>query len=153
LKDYDARQEEFNLNLRVDDLMARRLVTAQRHHTVDHVRQLMQRARIHAIPIVDSDGTPVGIVSSADLVAERSPTTPISRVMTTKLHAVPAYNDVHVAARIMRRNRVHHVLVTHEKKLVGMISSFDLLRLVEDHRFVAKNGPTASKDRKLAAAR
>lgn len=141
------------MNLRVDDLMTRRVVTAQRHHSIDHVRQLMQRSRVHAIPIVDSDGTPVGIVSSADLVPERSGTSPVSRVMTAKVHAVPAYNDVHVAARVMRRNRVHHVLVTHEKKLVGMISSFDLLRLVEDHRFVAKNGPTASKERKLAAAR
>ncbi len=37
------------------------------------------------------------------------------------------------------------VVVTEENKVVGLVSSFDLLRLVEDHRFVMKNPPTESK--------
>jgi hypothetical protein len=37
------------------------------------------------------------------------------------------------------------VVVTHEKKVVGVLSSFDLLKLVEGHRFVAKNPPTESR--------
>jgi hypothetical protein len=31
--------------------------------------------------------------------------------------------------------------VTHEKAIVGILSSFDLLKLVEEHRFIAKPGP------------
>ena len=41
--------------------------------------------------------------------------------------------------------RDYHLVVTHEKEVVGIISSFDLLKLVEDKRFVAKAGPTPSK--------
>ena len=41
----------------------------------------------------------------------------------------------------MRKHRVNHVIVTHEKKIVGILSSFDLLQLVEEHRFVMKNAP------------
>ena len=36
-------------------------------------------------------------------------------------------------------------MVTEAKQVVGILSSFDLLRLVEDHRYVAKNAPTQSK--------
>jgi signal-transduction protein with cAMP-binding, CBS, and nucleotidyltransferase domain len=43
---------------------------------------------------------------------------------------------------MMRNHKIHHLIVTHEQKVVGIISSFDLLTLVEDHRFVMKNAPT-----------
>jgi CBS domain-containing protein len=47
-----------------------------------------------------------------------------------------------VAARIMRNHKIHHLMVTDEKKLIGIISSFDLLKLVEGHRFEIKNPAT-----------
>ena len=140
------------MNARIDDLMAKRVITAQRHHTVDHVARLMKRNRVHAIPIVDDDRHAVGVVTSTDLIAATSAATPVSEVMSAPVHAVPAYNDVHVAARIMRNHRIHHVVVTHEKKVVGLISSFDLLRLVEEHRFIAKNGPTERRPRSRSEA-
>ena len=59
--------------------------------------------------------------------------------------AIVPGNDASVAARIMRKNKIHHVVVTHEKRVVGIISSFDLLKLVEEHRFVAKGAPSRSK--------
>ena len=65
--------------------------------------------------------------------------------MTGSVTVVPAYNDASVAARIMRKRKIHHVIVTHEKKVVGIISSFDLLKLVEGRRFLANNAPTSAK--------
>ena len=58
---------------------------------------------------------------------------------------MPAYNDVSVAARIMRKNKIHHVVVTDNKKVVGLISSFDLLSLVDGKRFQLRQAPTESK--------
>ena len=65
--------------------------------------------------------------------------------MNANVYTVPQYADASLAARIMRNHGIHHVVVTHEKKVVGIISSFDLLRLVEEHRFVMKNAPDVSK--------
>jgi CBS domain-containing protein len=62
---------------------------------------------------------------------------------------VPKYDDVSIAARVMRNHRIHHVVVTHEQAVVGVLSAFDLLKLVEGHRYVAKNPPTPSR-RKVA---
>jgi CBS domain-containing protein len=141
------------MNMKIEELMAKRVITAEPHHTVDHVRGLFQRNRISAVPVVGPEGEALGIVTASDLVAERKATAKISKIMSTEMKTVPAYNDVSKAARIMRRNKIHHVVVTHEKKVVGIISSFDLLKLVEGHRFVMKEAPTAKgKNGKKARA-
>ncbi|MGF1471575.1 MAG: HPP family protein [Rubrobacteraceae bacterium] len=133
------------MNAKVADLMAVEVVGIQRHHTVEHARETMRRYGIHALPVVDSDGTPAGIVSSQDLATDLKNETPISSVMTREVFTIPPYNDVHHAARLMRNRGIHHVIVTEEQKVVGLLSSFDLLKLVEQHRFVMKPGPTPSR--------
>jgi CBS domain-containing protein len=133
------------MTVKISELMAKRVITAAPHHTVEHVRGMMERNRIHAIPIVGTNGEPVGIVTTADLTRRVKDQSPVSRIMSDNVTVVPAYNDATVAARIMRKRKIHHVVVTHEKQVIGIISSFDLLKLVEGHRFVAKAAPTASK--------
>ncbi len=132
------------MNTKVCDLMITQVITLQPHHTVDRLRHLIDTNHVHAVPVIDSEGTAVGIVSSADLVPDLKGGTSISQIMTQKVYTIPQYDDVHIAARIMRNHRIHHVVVTHEQKVVGMLSSFDLLKLVEDHRFVMKNPPPES---------
>jgi CBS domain-containing protein len=133
------------LSVKISDLMASRVITAEPHHTVEHVRGIMERNRIHAVPVVGVNKEPLGIVSTADLARRVNDRSPVSRIMSENVTVVPAYNDASVAARIMRKRRIHHVVVTHEKAVVGIISSFDLLKLVEGHRFVAKEAAPASK--------
>lgn len=133
------------MNVKVHELMAESVVTTEPHATVEHVRGMLERNQIGAIPVVDSDGRPVGIVSVTDLAADLKPASPISTVMSEKVYTVPQYDDVSIAARVMRNHRIHRVVVTHEQRVVGILSAFDLLKLVEGHRFVAKNAPSGSK--------
>ena len=133
------------MNVKIHDLMAKRVVTAEPHHTVDHVRRLMGRNRVHAVPVVDTDGRAIGIVTTADLLSAPKDGARVSKVMTDQVQAIPEYDDIHAAARVMRKRRIHHVVVTKEKKIVGMISSFDLLKLVENHSFVMKSAPSGNR--------
>lgn len=133
-----------SMNTKVEELMSVSVVIAEPHQSTEHVRQLLERNGISSVPVVDSDGQPVGIVSATDLAHDLKPGAPISAIMTQKVYVVPKYEDVSIAARIMRNHNIHHVVVTHEKKVVGVLSAFDLLKLVEDHRYVAKNPPTKS---------
>lgn len=133
------------MNVKVNELMTGSVVTAQPHHTVEHVRKLLEKNKVSAVPVVDSENSPVGVISSTDLVRDLKSGTPISNLMTEKVYTVPQYDDVSTAARVMRNHKIHRVIVTHEQKVVGMLSAFDLLKLVEGHRFVAKNPPTKSK--------
>ena len=67
---------------------------------------------------------------------------------TGKVYTVPKYDDVSVAARVMRNHKIHRVIVTHEQEVVGVLSAFDLLELVEGHRWIAKNPPSESRRKK-----
>ena len=133
--------------VKIAELMTHNVVTVHPHETVGHVRTIFKKNSISTIPVVDTDNQPVGIVSVSDLVSDASDTTPVSSVMTSDVYTVPQYNDVEMAARIMRNHKIHHVVVTHEKSIVGVISSFDLLKLVEGRRFVMKQAGTPGKSK------
>jgi len=130
------------MQTKIADVMQSTVVTSDRGDSVGHVRQLMTREGISSVPVVSPDGEVVGIVTTSDLAEGHGDETPISELMGDHVYTVPAYNPVHIAARVMRNHHIHHVVVTHEKKVVGIVSSFDLLKLVEEHRFVMKNAPT-----------
>ena len=136
------------VNVTIDELMQPQVMTATPHQSVGHVRKVMSEHKVSAMPVVDPEGHPVGIVTATDMLDDHKDATPISQVMASPVYTVPRYDGPHIAARVMRNHHLHHVVVTEAKEVVGMISSFDLLQLVEDHRFVAKQGPTPSKKRK-----
>ena len=134
------------MSVKVADLMAEQVVVTEPHQSVEHVRRVLERNQISALPVVDSEQRPVGIVSLTDLNASAlKGGTPVSRIMTEKVYTVPLYEDVAIAARVMRNHQIHRVVVTHEGQVSGMLSAFDLLELVEGHRFVMKNRPTPRK--------
>lgn len=132
------------MNTKVDELMSETVVTAEPHQSVEHVRKMLEKNGIGSVPVVNSGGEPVGVVSATDLARDLKPGSSISAIMTEKVYVVPKYEDVSIAARVMRNHNIHHVVVTHEKKVVGILSAFDLLKLVEGHRYIAKNPPTKS---------
>ena len=130
----------------IDTLMTRDVVTARPHHSVDHVRGQMNRNHCGAIPVVGPDGEPVGIISATDLIHDHlKGGTPISKLMSKRVYTVPRYEGPHIAARVMRNHKIHHLVVTDEGEVVGVISAFDLLELVEDHRFSMRQPPTVGR--------
>lgn len=133
------------MNVTIDELMQPNVMTATPHQTVGHVRQVMRDHAVSSMPVVDTDGHPVGIVTATDFLDNLAEGTPVSKVMATPVFTVPRYDGPHIAARVMRNHHLHHVVVTEGQEVVGILTSYDLLELVEDHRFVAKNGPTPSK--------
>ncbi|MEM9596656.1 MAG: CBS domain-containing protein, partial [Acidobacteriota bacterium] len=71
-----------------------------------------------------------------------APDARVSEVMDRNVLVVDRRADVHTAAQLMRRRQRHHVVVTDGGKIVGIVSAFDFLELVENHRFEMKTeGP------------
>jgi signal-transduction protein with cAMP-binding, CBS, and nucleotidyltransferase domain len=136
------------MNATIEDLMVKSVVTTRPHKSVGHVKDIMKTNNIQSVPVVGEDAEVLGIITATDMLEDTSDNTPVSQVMTKKVFTVPLYSDVHIAARVMRNQKIHHVVVTHEKQLVGILSAFDLLKLVEEHRFVMKNAPTPSKKKR-----
>ncbi len=136
----------------VAELMQSPVMTITKHETIGRARAVMAEHRVSALPVVGPDREPLGIVTATDLVDGhgRPDGAPVSTMMSTAPYTVPLRDGPHVAARIMRNHHLHHVVVVDDHQVVGILSTFDLLRLVEDHRFQAKNPPTPAR---RAAAR
>ncbi|MDJ0788632.1 MAG: CBS domain-containing protein [Myxococcota bacterium] len=122
-------------------------------------RQLAER-RVGGAPVVDSGGAILGVVTQNDLArfaAQRvsvsesgeffttdddyadleglpsdTLSTPVEQVMTSPVHTVNPDTSAAVAANIMRERRIHRLVVTERGRLVGMITSLDLMRVVEE---------------------
>jgi CBS domain-containing protein len=72
--------------------------------------------------------------SVADLQGMNT-TTPgliVADIMTPRLHTVDGDASISDAARLMLDAHIHRLLVTSDRKVVGILTTFDLLRLLVD---------------------
>ena len=141
--------------LQVRDVMARSVVTADRGMPLKDVAGLLVDNRISGVPVVDADGTVLGVVSEADLlVKEQGPDairhrrlarfigdSAASRAQRTKLAAVTAgeamtapavtigsARPISEAAALMTARKVNRLPVVDERRLVGIVTRADLVR-------------------------
>ena len=56
----------------------------------------------------------------------------VSDAMSEGVVTVSAGDPAAMVARTLRENRLHHVFVIDEGSLVGVVSAYDLLGLIED---------------------
>lgn len=136
------------MNVKIQDIMTAQVMTATPHQTFAHVKSVLNRNQGSCLPVVGPNREPVGIITASDLLGQHPDNQPISKFMSTKIFTVPSTSDVSLAARIMRKHHIHHVIVTEKNEVVGLVSAYDLLQLVEDHRFVVKNPPDVSSKKK-----
>lgn len=138
--------------LKVADVMSADPVCIQQGSSLRDAAQLMIDHRISSLPVVDPDGSLVGVVSKADLVsalnikkhslartlADLLPGghhhsrmgTIVDDVMERKPITIAEQVSVQEAAEEMDRRRVHQLVVAHQDGTVcGVVSQSDLLRL------------------------
>ncbi|HME71821.1 MAG TPA: CBS domain-containing protein [Myxococcota bacterium] len=110
-----------------------RLVTAPPTATVMQIAQIMARARVGAIPIVEDDRI-VGIFSERDLMTRvvvegRDPSsTCVCDAMTTEVMTAAPHDTRSECLEKMQRAGFRHLPVLEEGRLMAMLSMRDLLR-------------------------
>ncbi|MGB5550523.1 MAG: CBS domain-containing protein, partial [Thermoanaerobaculia bacterium] len=82
----------------VERIMVKSVVEVDERGSVGAARQLMEEHDISALPVVNAEGAPVGIVTASDLVTDYDDVLPVSRIMTSPLHTLAPDADVSVAA-------------------------------------------------------
>ncbi len=131
------------MNVTIAEIMHAPVLTVSEVDTFDVAVGLMRSHHVSALPVVGPDG-PVGMITATDFLEPREGSTLVGSFMSSPPLTVPSTEGPHVAARIMRNHKVHHVMVVDHHTVVGMVSAYDLLQLVEDHRFQMKQAPTPS---------
>ncbi|MGF1598019.1 MAG: HPP family protein [Acidimicrobiales bacterium] len=110
----------------VADLMTVDLTALIPTDRVGRARDLQIALGIHALPVMDGNDV-IGIVTSSDLIDEWPDDDPVTSIMTPTPTMIEAEASVQEAAELMVAERIHHLMVTDETGVIGILSSFDLL--------------------------
>ncbi|MGQ9603267.1 MAG: IMP dehydrogenase [bacterium] len=117
-------------------------VTLHPDATVAEALKIMARYKISGIPITNSEGKLVGILTNRDLRFLECFDMPVSEVMTsTNLITVPIGTTLDEARKVLHKNRIEKLPVVDENmKLKGLITVKDIKKQMEF--------PNACKDEK-----
>ncbi len=133
--------------MKVTSVMSHPVITVSPDASVKQAASLLITHGISALPVVDSGGELVGIISEADLLSietrpdprtQAMPMLPtagssphaVSDVMTRKVITVTAASEVADAARIMIESDIKRVPVLRGRRLIGIVSRRDLVRVI-----------------------
>jgi len=114
------------------------VITCRADATLGQVAVMLTQHHVHALVVSDRDGRPLGIISDFDLLAgewlsadpeslEAMRTMTAGELMSTPIDAVEADTPFNEAARRMREEQVHRLLVLEAGNPVGVISISDFV--------------------------
>lgn len=142
--------------LRARELMEKDVITIAPETPLSEVQRLFAEDEIHGAPVVDEDGAVVGVISTQDVLrvgldyADRLGDLTAADAMTKDLVSAPPTTTAIDLAATMYRQRVHRILIVEDKALVGIVTTFDLLRALQSG---APRAPVASNTRKTGYSR
>ena len=131
----------------VGERMTRSPVTIEETASIDDGLHLMRERKVRRLPVLDSSGTMVGIVSDKDLLhAAPSPATSLSvyelhyllakltikQVMSSPVISVSSDTPLEEAARVMADNKIGGLPVVDSNQLVGIITETDVFKILAE---------------------
>ncbi|HWB41797.1 MAG TPA: CBS domain-containing protein [Gemmatimonadales bacterium] len=130
----------------VAELMQRNVRTVGADATIAEVVVSLADAHISGLPVVDDGGRVVGVISASDVLTAEAETndsaarqellegTAVREIMTRRPYTVTPETDVREAARQMLYADVHRLFVTEDGRIVGVVSTTDIVRAVAHGR-------------------
>ena len=122
--------------LRVEDVMIENVISVSERATVKEAAELMDQHEIGCL-IVVKNGKPVGIVTEADMVKMviLGPVDPentmVRKIMSRPRVVVDTQISIEEASRIMRERKIRKLPVIEKGRLVGLITTTDIVRSPE----------------------
>ncbi|MCS7025131.1 MAG: IMP dehydrogenase [Bryobacteraceae bacterium] len=115
-------------------------ITVSPEAKISDALELMKRYRISGVPVTESDGKLVGILTNRDLRFETRFDEPVKRAMTSKnLITVPVGTTLEQAQEILHQHRVEKLLVVDDNYILkGLITVKDIQKKLKY--------PNAAKD-------
>ena len=116
----------------IGDYMSSPVFSIDHDSTVQEAAQYMRVSNVGSLLIKEYDDF-VGIVTETDLSRMvvggglNPETTPISEIMTQPVQSMDRFLPVEEANQFMHKNKIRHLAVTEDEKIVGMLSIKDLV--------------------------
>ena len=120
----------------VRDVISSNAVVIRENATVEEAIHCLLEHRVSGVPVVDQQGSLVGIISEFQLIeAVYRPDVKREQVrdlMTKDVITVGQDADISEVANLLLLHRIRRVPVVHEGKVLGVIARNDLLRCTVD---------------------
>lgn len=119
--------------VKIKDIMSKDVTTVTSGMSVEELVDTMFRFKHMGYPVVD-DTEVKGIVTFTDVrkvPRDERKNVKISQVMTKGIISLPEDEDAVSALKLMTLNNIGRLIITKEKKMVGIVSRTDLLRSVQ----------------------
>ena len=133
-----------NTNMPISKIMSTELITVKETDNLVSIEEKFKDHPIHHLPVVDASYQLVGIISKADMLHiarmiehDASGTTYIAkvydswtaaRIMTPQPLTLDPEDTIGLVADIFLQNKFHAIPVIEDFRLVGIVTSHDLLR-------------------------
>ncbi len=137
----------------VKDIMTIELVTIQENTSVRDAIKIFSSNAVSGVPVINQEDELTGVLSASDILQNESGHTfysmpykkefeleliqdskffdqPVSSIMSEELYTIEPGATIAKMAGIMYEKKIHRLLVTEYNKLVGIATTFDLLKLL-----------------------
>lgn len=132
------------------DVMRTPAITIHEGASVAELTELLQTAHVSGVPVVNDDGTVVGVVTEKDVLygsmglaenaAADAPMPPstaqvrVREIMTAPAVSADAETPLVDVCRMMWRFHIHRVPIVRDGKPMGIVAAMDLVRIVAEGR-------------------
>lgn len=135
------------LNIKVKDIMTTNVISVQENDSMQTVSDIINTYNIHHVPVTDDENVLKGIISKLDVVLLQDWATNLNLRsakryneqvlgsqtagdrMATQLAKISPDDTLETCADIFKENLFHCLPVLQDGKLVGIVTTFDLLRI------------------------
>jgi CBS domain-containing protein len=135
----------------VADIMTREVVTCRKEDALDVPARLMWEHDCGCIPVVDDNGSPIGIVTDRDICMAAYTTGSalgdlrVDHAMSKSLHTCAPTDSIADAEDLMRSNQIRRVPAVADGQVVGIVS-------LNDIALAAAGTPKRGKKKEITAA-
>lgn len=121
----------------VGDIMSNSVISVDSSISASDAAKMMEDAGVGVV-VVFENNLPVGIVTDRDLAikitAHSFPVdTPVRRIMSSPLISIDPTSNLWIASDLMSTRNVRKLPVIDDDKVVGMLTTSDLVKHIADH--------------------
>ena len=116
---------------KIKDVMTKALTSVDPATSLSQVSKIMEQGGMGSI-LVKKDGVPSGIITDRDFAIKIaaygvSMDTPVEKIATFPLETINSNDSILNAAKVMSEKKIRKLAVVEEEKVVGIITSTDLI--------------------------
>ncbi len=122
------------------DIMTRNVCTTSPEVSVQEVAQLLVQKNISGVPVSNSGGQIIGIVTEADIIGKvRRAGLCVADIMTPELIFVEEETEVGDIATLLVEHKIKRVPVMRDGELVGIVCRGDIVNAVAQGHVIIRH--------------